>query len=356
MGTFGIEAGKAAINAGSGILGAAFGLATAGINDRRQIRQQDKLNEQAYDINNRMAEANYERQMRLWEDTNYQAQTEQMRKAGVNPGLLYGMSGGGGSTAAANAGTGVAAGQAPHGGGEIMGMMSQTLQMRMMEAQIKVMESQANKNNTDAAYTGGAQTDLTRTSIEGIKQTITSQQVQNELTKVQTNIAKLEEQYKSGTLENMIAQVANQTSIVAHEMKSARAKGDIDAATEETVIKAINQDYLNAIMQNKQMQQAITESAARVHKTNQEIETIIKTRYQSGEYLMLAQGGQNIEQNRIKMDQMYRQIAEETGMGEDVIKMIGGALMGGGMYNISKIKEEEPVRQVIEGFKPRQSY
>ena len=34
----------------------------------------------------------------MWKDTNYSAQMEELKKAGLNPGLLYGMSGGGATT------------------------------------------------------------------------------------------------------------------------------------------------------------------------------------------------------------------------------------------------------------------
>lgn len=41
---------------------------------------------------------NREEQMQMWRDTNYSAQMEEMKKAGLNPSMIYGKGGGGGAT------------------------------------------------------------------------------------------------------------------------------------------------------------------------------------------------------------------------------------------------------------------
>ena len=52
----------------------------------------------------------------MWEDTNYAAQVEQLKKAGLSVGLMYGKGGAGGATTGAGA-TGVSAPTAPTGMG-----------------------------------------------------------------------------------------------------------------------------------------------------------------------------------------------------------------------------------------------
>ena len=47
----------------------------------------------------------YMKQKEMWDTTNYEAQKEHLKKAGLNPGLLYGMSGGGGVTTGSGSGT-----------------------------------------------------------------------------------------------------------------------------------------------------------------------------------------------------------------------------------------------------------
>ena len=58
-------------------------------------------------------------QMQMWKDTNYAAQVEELKKAGLSIGLMYGKGGAGGTTTGAGA-TGVSAPQAPTGMGMIV--------------------------------------------------------------------------------------------------------------------------------------------------------------------------------------------------------------------------------------------
>ena len=101
-------------NAVNGILGIALG----GWADKRQQKQQRALDQIAFEQHQRMTTYNMSKQLEMWEKTGYGATKEQMKKAGINPGLLYGMGGAGGATTAAD--TGGPSGQgAPVGGGEI---------------------------------------------------------------------------------------------------------------------------------------------------------------------------------------------------------------------------------------------
>ncbi len=136
----------------TGLLGIGIG---ALVGDRRENRQhgrqkelmgiqygnQHKLNAQGQALN-----------MKTWNETNYGAQMEHMRKAGLNPGLMYGMSGGGGATTG-NQGGGSAAGGSAGGG------MALELQGAMMESQIELAKSQANKNNVEAQKIGTVDTE-----------------------------------------------------------------------------------------------------------------------------------------------------------------------------------------------------
>ncbi len=52
-----------------------------------QTTNQKQLNQQGYEL-----------QKKMWEETNYPAQVKMLKEAGLNAGLMYGMSGGGGTT------------------------------------------------------------------------------------------------------------------------------------------------------------------------------------------------------------------------------------------------------------------
>ncbi len=67
-----------------------------------QTTHQKELNRQGKDL-----------QLEMWKDTNYPAQMEMLREAGLNPSLLYGGGGGGGTTAGSQGGGAAAKGSAP---------------------------------------------------------------------------------------------------------------------------------------------------------------------------------------------------------------------------------------------------
>lgn len=60
----------------------------------------NSMNQQTRNENSakRMTDYNMKKQLELWEKTGYGAQVEQMNKAGVNPAMMYGSAGSGGST------------------------------------------------------------------------------------------------------------------------------------------------------------------------------------------------------------------------------------------------------------------
>ena len=110
------------------------GLAMQGVNDRRQLRQQQKLMQQQIKGQKEMGKFNQALALEMWDKTNYKAQVEQLKKAGLNVGLMYD---GGGASGTTQTPTGsVSGGNAPVGGGEVKGMgMQLGMQMALLKAQ-----------------------------------------------------------------------------------------------------------------------------------------------------------------------------------------------------------------------------
>lgn len=124
----------------TGLIGGGLGLLLGGMNDRRQIKQQEKLTEMQVGAQKELTEFNREQQLKMWNDTNYGAQMNHLDKAGLNPGLLYGGGGGGGATAQVSAGS-AGGGQAQQNPGEIMQSMGMAIQLELLKAQKENIEA-----------------------------------------------------------------------------------------------------------------------------------------------------------------------------------------------------------------------
>jgi len=107
-------------------------------NAMMQYQNQRKLNQQG----NRL-------QMDMWNKTNYGAQVDHMKEAGLNPALMYGSAGQGGTTGSQGGGSATKA-QAPKA--PVMDMSNM-----LLDAQIKAMEAKANSDNANAEATRGYQ-------------------------------------------------------------------------------------------------------------------------------------------------------------------------------------------------------
>ena len=129
-----------AMMAASAIAG---GISNKIANDRQRKMQRQLQKDQVAE-QQKMNVFNQKLGMKQWDETNYSAQTEQMRKAGLNIGMMYGGTGGTGGQAGSFGGQ-IGMGQAPDQGKgtrELMGMGSQAaMQMMLMKAQ---------KDNIDA--------------------------------------------------------------------------------------------------------------------------------------------------------------------------------------------------------------
>lgn len=94
-----------------------------------------------------------------------------MEAAGLNPALMYGSAGQGGSTSMASAGS-------ASGGMASDSKQGMGLDGAMIASQIRVNEAQAKKLDAEAEKTSGVDTELTKKSIEDITATIDNKGVQ----------------------------------------------------------------------------------------------------------------------------------------------------------------------------------
>ena len=152
---------------------------------------QHNRNKDVMDINlaNSKAMANYnrEQQMQLWRDTNYSAQVQELKKAGLSVGMMYGMGGAGGATTATHAA------ETPEMRTmDIASHMAMGTQLARTAAKTELIKAQTGKIKEETKKTG--------TEIESLTQGIENQKAQEALTATQTALTDLEFRIKGATL------------------------------------------------------------------------------------------------------------------------------------------------------------
>lgn len=265
--TEGASLGLGAINAVGNALG---------VGQRRQVKQQAKLNAEQVKSQKELAEYQRQIQMQMWHDTNYKAQVGELKEAGLNPALLYGKGGGGGMSVGGGMATGVGSASAEAPSASMRGFEG----MSMIPAQIQLMQAQKENIEADTANKQGVDKDLKGAQAQSLLQGIENAKQQQLLTEVQTRLAKLQEGITGATMEDVIDRVSYETERAANEMEIALNEAYISTATKEEKVKIFQQEAIAGMLNN----------------------ALIK--------MKTSEAGSNIEVNKAKIKQMSEQIAQ----------------------------------------------
>lgn len=256
--------------AAGGVVQEGLGLLAQGIKNKQQVKQTARLNEVNSATAKHLADYNYGLEMKKWNETNYKAQVEQMKKAGINPGLLYGMSGGSGATAQTG-GAQMSSGKADIAqaarGSEGMGLM--VGQMGLLQAQKENIEADTRKKIIDANKAAGVDTKLANTQIESLTQGIKNQKAVEKLTEIQDSILRNElwEAYESQ--DDRIDTFKYEAKKKIGEARSAMANGEIDEKTINTKISLLKTELVARGLENV-LTRAKTENTKADTKLKQE--------------------------------------------------------------------------------------
>lgn len=263
MGTFGQFAGALGMQAAQTGLGGAMGLILGGIERKKQLEQQRKLQALQIEGAKQMGIFNREQQMQLWKDTNYSAQMDELKKAGLNPGLLYGHGGPGGST---NASPGAVSGAqaAPQGPAMGMGISMGSMQLQLLQSQKELMQAQTEKTRAEAGAIP-VSVEKTKTETASLLQGIENQKSQKALTDVQTAIASIDEHIKGKTQNEAVATIMTNLEILNND-------ADISNQTKINKIKMVAAELHNKITDTLQKEKSL----AKTDKEMQEIDKRIQ--------------------------------------------------------------------------------
>lgn len=312
-----------------------LGMALQRANDKRQLRQQEKLSKQQMGFDMQMTDYQFSKQLQMWKDTNYHAQMEQLKKAGLNPGLLYGMSGGGGTTTGGGAAH-VGGAQAPTGGGEIMGMMSNRLNLGLIQAQKENIEAQTANLNAQTAKTKGPDTELAQTQIKSLTQGVENQKAQEHLTRAQTALAEIQTAYQAGTLNDAMDMVAYNTRKAMEEWRQAQNQTYISQQTRDKQIEIIGNEAVAGVLRNALLREQKNLTKAQIDQINNDIwATVEGLKIEWGK---LDQGDTHIVLERKKID-IQKMVAEFQTKHPQMGQVLGGLLEADFQGIIDKIMQ-----------------
>lgn len=187
-----------------------------------QLERQRQLMGEQHEYNEKSADAAHARQLDYWNSTNFEAQRKHLESAGMSIGLMYGMGGQGGSTGAAPMGS-VSQGAAPNAS-NIGAGIGLGLQSYKAGAEMRLLESQADKNEAEADKTKGADTKLaeSQTDLNEKMQSLISAQEQltaaNYFVALQTQ-SKVFEEAEKLALENKVNKATVETQIALVEQQ-----------------------------------------------------------------------------------------------------------------------------------------
>lgn len=294
------------LGAAMGIADKAMGMVTAGMeNQRNRENTKDSIKWQE-DSAMKLSEFNRKQQMKMWEDTNHKAQVEQMQKAGLNVGLMYGGGGGTGATVNASNSTGASGSVAPYQINEGMGIaasMVQAEQMKNMEAQRKLTEAQTQKTNVETEKIGGVDTEEGRARITKLGQDVAQGQAETQFMNAKTAMQTMQNTEQLATQEARISHVRANAQKAVAEMEIAKNESKISEQTYKSQIKIIQEEAIQAVLKNEltsEQTRAISVQLAQEWEklsgqvSQREIERV-KTK------VMWELGKMNIEQRRAEM-------------------------------------------------------
>ena len=151
-------------------------------------------------------------QMQMWKDTNYAAQVEEMKKAGLSVGLMYGKGGAGGTTTGAGA-TGVSAPTAPSG----MGLIGGT-QLASQIANIELIKAQTENVRADTERKLGVDKNKVEAEIGNLLETTNNTKIQGRLMEIEEDMKGIELEIKDRTKEDSINSIKQQIDLAGQQI------------------------------------------------------------------------------------------------------------------------------------------
>lgn len=224
-----------------------IGIAGGAIAANRQFKNEKKLMGLQAKYNKEQAKYTSDLQKDMWDYTNYENQMQHIKNAGLNPALLYGMSGGGGTTTGSAHAEGVS-----NAGTTAVGM---GLNAAKLLSEIRLINAQADKTDKEGKKIAGVDTDLARAQENLANFTAKLMESKGRLTEVDIDNAK---KYGNKLVE---------------ETRLLETQADIAEETKENEIEKNAQELLNMQWEGikKQFEAELTSEEVKIAKEKLEM-------------------------------------------------------------------------------------
>lgn len=162
-----------------GLIGMGIGSMIGTMQGSQQRDDQKYLMQEQAKLNKQQANYTNELQKQYWDYTNYENQVKHLKEAGLNPALLYGNGGQGGQTGGGQA-AGVGLPQA-NSVAIAQQAMQMGLQLEGLRSQVKLNDSQTEKNQAEANKIAGVDTKLQEATIDNLIKQTSNEEAKNGL-------------------------------------------------------------------------------------------------------------------------------------------------------------------------------
>lgn len=271
------------VSGGLGLLGGLFKRNKNGFKNQQKLMQQAWEYEKEgmglqYNYGQQAADAEYRRNLQMWKDTNFEAQRNEMEKAGLSVGLMYGN---GGGSAASTAGGTATQPSAPNTNPVEVALQQEGmgLQLKQIEAQNRLANAQATKTIAEANKIAGVDTkgqelqnkwqeieNRIQTSRESIEQSNMKAAAANADKAVEDwKMAVLDREYLDKTQEDRVTRLVSEIAKIQKEGSLADSATDVNYQTARKIEKEVENFYYEMITR-RMSAEAAKESAENMLK------------------------------------------------------------------------------------------
>lgn len=278
------------ITGGLGLIGGLFKKNNNGFKNQQKLQQQAWEYEKEgmglqYNYGQQAADAEYKRNLQMWKDTNFGAQKNEMEKAGLSAGLMYGN---GGGQAASTAG-----GDGMQPSGPRMNPVEAALQQQAMGLQLKQIEAQNKLANAETTKTLAEANKIAGVDTKGQELSNNWQEVENRIQLSKENIAEsnvteaaanakkavelwkqemLNTSYLDKTQEERVTKLVSEVALLQKKGAVQDSIVDVNYNTARKIEKEIDNFYYEMVTRRMSAEAAKEQAAAMVDKIAKDYE------------------------------------------------------------------------------------